>query len=60
VEETLEHLNEIKSQGETTIKRAAKNLSDTYENLQWPVMKYAAGFSRPRPNLHDRLWLANH
>jgi len=44
VDETLEHLNEINSHGETTIKRAAKNLSDTYEKLQWPLMKYAGGF----------------
>ena len=43
VEETIKHLGEIKSQGETSIKRAAQHLSKTYENLQGPVMKFAAG-----------------
>lgn len=42
--ETIGHLNEIRSQGENAIKRAAQHLSKTYENLQRPVVKLAAGF----------------
>jgi hypothetical protein len=44
VEETIKRLDEIQSEGETAIKRAAQRLTKTYENLQRPVLWIASGF----------------
>jgi hypothetical protein len=44
VDETIRHLEEIQSEGETAIKRAAQRLTKTYENLQQPILWIASGF----------------
>jgi uncharacterized protein with gpF-like domain len=43
VEKTIKHLEEIRSEGETAIKRAAQRLTKTYENLERPVLGILSG-----------------
>jgi ParB-like chromosome segregation protein Spo0J len=43
VEETIRHIEEIQSEGETAIKRAAQRLTKTYENLRRPVLGILSG-----------------
>ncbi len=43
VEKTIKHLEEIQSEGETSIKRAAQRLTKTYENLERPVLGILSG-----------------
>jgi transcriptional regulator of heat shock response len=43
VEETIRHIEEIQSEGETAIKRAQQRLTKTYENLQRPVLAILSG-----------------
>lgn len=42
VEELMEYLDKVQSEGETRIWRAAQRLSDTYENLMHPIRRFAA------------------
>jgi hypothetical protein len=43
VDETIRHIEEIQSEGETAIKHAAQSLTKTYENLRRPVLGILSG-----------------